>query len=65
MKKTFHKIHDVIDNDVIIVRKLAEKTVKELKRVYFKIASTSSSFIQSYWNFTEIFIIHVVLDWKS
>ena len=26
--KNLHKIHDVIDNDVIIVRKLAEKTVK-------------------------------------
>ena len=27
MEKNLHKIHDVIDNDVIIVRKLAEKTV--------------------------------------
>ena len=39
-----HKINDVIHNDVIIVRKLAEKTVK---RVYFKIAAAFSSFIQS------------------
>ena len=35
--KNLHKI-----NDVIIVRKLAEKTVK---RVYFKIAAASSLFI--------------------
>ena len=27
IEKNLHKIHDVIDNDVIIVRKLAEKTV--------------------------------------
>ena len=29
MEKNSHKINDVIDNDVIIVRKLAEKTEKE------------------------------------
>ena len=40
-----HKTNDVIDNNVIILRKLAEKTVE---RVYFKIAAASSSFIQSY-----------------
>ena len=42
-----HKINDVnlIDNDVTIVRNLAEKTVK---RVYFKIAAASSIFIQFY-----------------
>ena len=27
MESNLHKIHDVIDNDVIIVRNLAEKTV--------------------------------------
>ena len=45
MEKNLHKINDVIDNDVIIVRKLAEKTITE--RVYFKITAVSSSFIQS------------------
>ena len=40
-----HKINDVIDNDVIIVRNLAEKTVIS---VYFKIAAASSIFIQFY-----------------
>ena len=45
MEKKVHKIIDVIDNDVILVRNLAEKTVK---RVYFKIAAASSIFIQSY-----------------
>ena len=45
MEKSLHKINDVIHNGVIIVRKLAEKPVK---RVYFKIAAASSSFIQSY-----------------
>ena len=43
--KDLHKINDVIDNDVIIVRKLAEQTVKT---VSLKIAAASSSFIQSY-----------------
>ena len=43
--KKLHKINDVIDNDVVIVRNLAEKTVK---RVYFKIAAASSIFIQFY-----------------
>ena len=43
MEKNLHKINDVIDNDVIIVRNLAEKTVKI---VYFKIATASSFFIQ-------------------
>ena len=57
MEKNLHKI-----NDVIIVRKLAEKTIK---RVYFKIAAASSSFIQSYWNFTERLTIYVVFDWNS
>ena len=42
MEKNLHKINDVIDNDVIIVRNLAEKTVK---RVYFKIVAASSFFI--------------------
>ena len=28
--KKLHKINDVIDNDVIIMRKLAEKTVKRV-----------------------------------
>ena len=28
--KKLHKINDVIDNDVILVRKLAEKTVKRV-----------------------------------
>ena len=37
-----HKINDVIDNDVIIVRNLAEKTV------YFKIDAAFSIFIQFY-----------------
>ena len=41
----FTKINDVIDNDVIIVKNLAEKTVKS---VYFKIDAASSFFIQSY-----------------
>ena len=45
MEKNLHKIDDVIDNDVIIVRNLAEKTVK---RIYFKIVAASSFFIQSY-----------------
>ena len=39
-----HQINDVIDSDVIILRNLAKKTVK---RVYLKIAATSSSFVQS------------------
>ena len=43
--KKLHKINDVIDNDVIIVRNFAEKTIK---RVYFKIAAASSIFIQFY-----------------
>ena len=64
MEKNFHKI-----NDVIIVRKLAEKTVtrtqKSLKRAYFKIAAASSSFIQSYWNVKERFTVNVVFEWKS
>ena len=62
MEKNLHKINDVIDNDVIIVRNLAEKTVK---RVYFKIAAASSFFIQSYRNFTETWTIYVVFDWNS
>ena len=37
-----HNMNDVIDSDVIILRNLTKKTVK---RVYFKIAATSSSFI--------------------
>ena len=28
MKQKLHKVNDVIDNDAVIVRKLAEKTVK-------------------------------------
>ena len=43
--KKLHKINDVIDSDVIILRNLAKKTVK---RVYFKIAAASSSFTQFY-----------------
>ena len=50
MEKKLHKINDAIDNDVIIVRNLAEKTVK---RVYFNIVDASSFSIQSYWNFAE------------
>ena len=30
VEKNWYKINDVIDNDVIIVRKLAEKTVKRI-----------------------------------
>ena len=30
IEKNLHKINDVIDNDVNIVRKLAEKTVKRV-----------------------------------
>ena len=45
MGKNLHKINDVMDNEVIIMRNLAEKAVK---RVYFKIATASSFFIQSY-----------------
>ena len=52
-------INGVIDSDVIMLRNLAKKTVK---RVYFKISAASSSFIQSYWNFTETLTIHVVFD---
>ena len=44
-KEIWIKINDVIDNGVIIMKKLAEKI---LKRVYFKIAAASSCFIQSY-----------------
>ena len=40
-----HKINNIMDNDVIILRKLAEKTVK---RVYFEITVACLSFIQSY-----------------
>ena len=40
-----YKINNVIDIDVIILRRLAKKTVK---RVYFKIAAASLSFIQSW-----------------
>ena len=43
MENNLQKINDVLDGDVIILRKLAKKTVK---RVY--IASVSLSFIQSY-----------------
>ena len=33
MEKNFlHKINEVIDNDIIIVRKLAEKTIKRVKK---------------------------------
>ena len=60
--KNLHKINDVIDDDVFIVRKLAEKTIKSLKRFYFRIATASSSFIQSYVNFTERLTVHVVFD---
>ena len=42
MEKKSHLINDVIDNDAIIVRKDSKKS---LKRVYFKIAAASSSFI--------------------
>ena len=45
MEKYLHKINDIIDSDVIILRNLAKKTVK---RVHFKIAAVSSSFIESY-----------------
>ena len=45
MEKNLHKTNDVTDNDVIIVRNLAEKTVKS---VYFKVDAASSFFIQSY-----------------
>ena len=41
--KNLYKINDVIDVDVIILRNLAEKTGK---RVCFKIAAVSLSFIQ-------------------
>ena len=44
LAQIWKKLHK-IDDDVIVVRKLAKKTVK---RVYFKIATVSSSFIQSY-----------------
>ena len=44
MEKNY-KNNDVIDNDVIIVKNFAEKTVKS---VYFKIDFASSFFIQSY-----------------
>ena len=43
--KKLHKTSDVIDNDVIIVRNLAEKTVKT---VYFNIAAASTIFIEFY-----------------
>ena len=42
--KKLHKINEVTDSNVIIVRNLAEKTVKSP----FKIAAASSMFIQSY-----------------
>ena len=32
MEKNLHKINDIIDNDIIIVKKLSEKTVKESKK---------------------------------
>ena len=51
-----------LDNDVIIVKNLAEKTVIS---IYFKIDAASSFFIQSYWNFIETLNLHVVFDWKS
>ena len=44
MEKNY-KNNDVIDNDAIIVKNLAEKTVKS---VYFKIDADSSFFIESY-----------------
>ena len=53
------KNNDVINDDVIIVKNLAEKTVKS---VYFKIDAASSFFIQSYRNFTETLNIHVVIE---
>ena len=42
--KRSHKFNDVIASDVIILRHLAKETVKV---VYFKIADSSLSFIQS------------------
>ena len=41
--KKLHKINDIMDSDVIILRNLAKNTVK---RGYFKIADASSFFIQ-------------------
>ena len=34
IRKKLHKINDVIDNDVIILRKIAEKRVKSLKSLF-------------------------------
>ena len=47
MEKNVPKINDVIDNDIIIVRKLAEdskESKKSLKRTYFKIAAALKNF---------------------
>ena len=56
---------DQFDGDVTMTLHFSDKYKKLLKIAYFKIAATSSSFDQPYWDLGERLNTHIAFDLES